>query len=124
MILEDIVRRTDRVFRLKPRHWAWARLLGEARTASNDARRAPRSDRGRSNARVDLFGALGELFLLRTAMAAENSGDATAYMRDHLYREEGGGGVDVSSVSCCFPESVPVCGQCRICRRTRCKGFR
>lgn len=33
------------------------------------------------------------MFLLRTAMAASNSGSAVAYMRDNLYRERGGRGV-------------------------------
>ena len=94
MTLRDIVRKTDRFVELKPRHWAWARILGEARTASNDRRRARRSDRGEFNAQVDLLGALGELFLLRCAMAAEGSGEAVKYMRGHLYNEQGGGEVE------------------------------
>ena len=92
MILDDVVGQTDTMVTLEPRHWAC--FLGEARTASNDARRAPRSDRGRFNTRVDLLGALGELFLLRAALTAKRSEDAVAYMRDHLYREQGGRGVE------------------------------
>ena len=94
MILEDVVKRTDSMVTVEARYWAWARFLGEARTASNDDRRASCSDRGRFNTQVDLLGALGELFLLRAAQAAKRSEEAVAYMRDHLYREEGGGGVE------------------------------
>lgn len=94
MTLHDIVRRTNGIAPLEPRHWAWARLLGEARTASNDRRRARRSDRGEFNAQVDLLGALGELFLLRCAMAAEDSDEAVEHMRGHLYNEQGGGVVE------------------------------
>ena len=44
--LDDIVRRTDRVFPLKARNWAWADFLADARTASNDyARLSPPSGR-------------------------------------------------------------------------------
>ena len=94
MILEDVVKRSDTMVTLEARHWAWARFLGEARTASNDDRRAARSDRGKFNIQVDLLGALGELFLLRSAQAAQRSEEAVAYMRDHLYREQGGRGVE------------------------------
>ena len=94
MILGDVLKRTDKMVKLEARHWAWARFLGEARTASNDARRAARSDRGKFNTQVDLVGALGELFLLRAARAAKRSEEAVAYMRDHLYREQGGKGVE------------------------------
>ena len=94
MILEDVLQRTDSMVTVEARHWAWARFLGEARTASNDDRRASRSDRGRFNTQVDLLGALRELFLLRAAQAAKRSEEAVAYMRDHLYREEGGGGIE------------------------------
>ena len=65
MILEDIVNRTNRMVPLEARHWAWARFLGEARTASNDDRRASRSDRGRFNTQVCIdtltaaFGTIG-----------------------------------------------------------------
>ena len=86
----------------EPTQWSsWRRaigrgraFLGEARTASNDNRRAARSDRGQFNTQVDLLGALGELFVLRAAQAAERSEVAVAYMRDHLYREQGGRGVE------------------------------
>ena len=88
------MRRTDSIVTLEARHWAWARFLGEARTASNDQRRARRSDRGAFNTQVDLLGAFGELFLLRCAMKAENGDQAVAYMRDHLYNEQGGGEVE------------------------------
>jgi len=91
--LDDIVRVTDTVIGLEPRLWAWAMLLGEARTASNEETRHRRSDRGRFNAQVDLLGALGELFLLQTAVAASGHDQAVAYMRDHLYRDKGGRGV-------------------------------
>ena len=94
MTLRDVVGKTDGIVALEPHHWVWARLLGEARTASNDQRRARRSDRGEFNAQVDLLGALGELFLLRCAMTAENSEDAVAYMRGHLYNDQGGGEVE------------------------------
>ena len=94
MTLHDIARRTDSIVTLEARHWAWARFLGEARTASNDQRRARRSDRGAFNTQVDLLGALGELFLLRCAMKAETCDEAVAYMRDHLYNEQGGGEVE------------------------------
>ena len=94
MTLRDVVRKTDGIVALEPHHWAWARLLGEARTASNDDRRARQSDRGPSNAQVDLLGALGELFLLRCAMTAKNPDDAVEYMRHHLYNEEGGAEVE------------------------------
>lgn len=93
MTLDDIVRRTDRIFSPSARGWAWARFLADARTASNDDRRAAQSDRGRFNQQVDLLGALGELFLLRTAAAAERSAEAVAYMRGHLYDERGGANV-------------------------------
>lgn len=94
MILADVLKRTDTMVRVEARRWAWARFLGEARTASNDDRRAARSDRGQFNVQVDLLGALGELFLLRAALTAERSDEAVAYMRDHLYREQGGRGVE------------------------------
>lgn len=94
MKLDDIEQRTDGTVALEPRHWAWAQLLGAARTASNDQRRADRSDRGEFNAQVDLLGALGELFVLRCAMNATKSEDAVEYMRNHLYNDQGGGSVD------------------------------
>ena len=93
MTLNDIVGRSDTMVAVEPRHWAWAHFLGVARTASNDDRRARRSDRGRFNRQVDLLGALGELFLLRTALMAERSAETVAYMRSHLYDEQGGAGV-------------------------------
>ena len=93
MTLDDIVRRTDRALSPSARSWAWARFLADARTASNDDRRAARSDRGRFNQQVDLLGAMGELFLLRTAAATERSAEAVAYMRGHLYDERGGANV-------------------------------
>ena len=47
MTLRDIVRKTDGIVKLEARHWAWARLLREARTASNgpEARSPVRSRR-------------------------------------------------------------------------------
>ena len=104
MILKDVLSLTDRMVTLEARHWAWARLLGDARTASNDDQRAARSDRGSFNAQVDLLGALGELFLLRGALAAECSEQAVSYMRDHLYREQGGRGVEGPDI--CFVDHV------------------
>ena len=93
MTLNYIEQRTDTIVALEARHWAWARFLGEARTSSNDRKRARRSDRGEFNTQVDLLGALGELFLLRRALEA-NSDHAVAYMRRHLYHEQGGGEVE------------------------------
>jgi hypothetical protein len=93
MHVSDIIRVTDVTRALSSRAWAWAALLSEARTASNDGRRHSRSDRERFNAQVDLLGALGELFLLPTVMRAPDSAGPLAYMRDHLCRETGGGGV-------------------------------
>ncbi len=93
MKIDDIIRATDTIVDVEPRLWAWATLLGAARTASNDNKRHRRSDRGNFNSRVDLLGALGELFLLTAATAASNNEPAVAYMRDHLYRERGGRGV-------------------------------
>ena len=94
MTLEDLLKQTDTMVTVEACHWAWSRFLGQARTSSNDDRRASRSDRRRFNTQVDLLGALGELFLLRAAEATKRSEEAVAYMRDHLYREEGGGGVE------------------------------
>ncbi len=68
-------------------------MLGAERTKSNDSRRHRQSDRGEFNRDVDLLGALGELFFLSTAMAAESGGDAVDYMRGHMFKEAGGKGI-------------------------------
>ena len=63
MILEDVLKRTDSMVTVEARHWAWAPFLGEVRTASNDDRRASRSDRGRFNTQVDLLGGQNSYYL-------------------------------------------------------------
>ena len=83
-MMEDVLKRTDSMVTVEACHRAWARFLSEVRTASNDDRRASRSDRSRFNAQVDLLGALGALFLLRAAQAAKRSEEAVAYMRDGI----------------------------------------
>jgi hypothetical protein len=93
MEISDITRITNDIVPLSPRLWAWASLLGGARTASNDERRHHRSDRGGSNDQVDLLGALGELFLLGAVMDAADSAEAAEYMRGHLYSSAGGADV-------------------------------
>ena len=93
MRFDDVAVPTNSVLSVGIRHWAWARLLGQARTSSNDGKRSPTSDRGGSNPQVDLVGALAELFLLETTLRAPNSNEAVEYMRHHLFNSDGGRGV-------------------------------
>lgn len=94
MRVSDLHSWCDRSVPLTPRSWAWATLLGKARTESNNSSRHRASDRGQQNSQVDLLGSLGELFLLARCGDAEGGGQAVDFMRDHLFNSAGGRGVD------------------------------
>lgn len=81
-----------RVVPLLPGHWAWARLLGEARTAANAGRRAV-ANRGTQAASVDLCGALAELLVLGYALRAGGGED----MRRALLLPSAPSGADLAT---------------------------
>lgn len=89
MTLEDLAQKTDRIIEATPALWAWAELLGEARTRSNDGRRDARSSRGAGNRQVDLMGAFSELLLLAWVRRLTPTSDS-ARMAAHLYHRGGG----------------------------------
>src|SRR5262245_16591627 len=92
MRLSELASVTDCVERLKDplKAWAWARLLGMARKASN-AGRAAHHDRGEErNSWGDIRGAFTELHLLSKVHKKEPSGPSFRYMQAHLYNPVGG----------------------------------
>ena len=89
-LLQD---RTDRLVETTATHWAWAAMLGDARTRSNEGRRAAIADRGTANSQVDLLGAFAELLLLAWATRLYPQ-PVIDDMAGHLYHPDGGGEVE------------------------------
>jgi len=89
MKIEALQEKVDRVIPAPPALWAWAAMLGEARTLSNDGRRGVRADRGAGNRDVDLLGAFSELLLLGWASRLYPP-LVIAEMAAHLYHPQGG----------------------------------
>jgi hypothetical protein len=93
LTLSELKKRFGICQRLTAEQWAYAALLGGARTLTNQDR-AESSDREQiGNAKVDLYGALGELVLYGLVRELPDSRDALAYMRGHLFSARGGRGV-------------------------------
>lgn len=87
---------------LTAEQWAYAVLLGRARTLSNK-HRAPGSDRDQDgNEEVDLHGALGELVLYGIVRRLPGSEEGARYLREHMFWE--GGGSDVKGSDLLFPD--------------------
>jgi hypothetical protein len=93
MHLTDLKAQIGRNITLSPTHWAFAWLLGEARTASNPDR-ADSSHRGASgNQLVDMYGALGELAIYKIVRGLGDAA-ATEHSRRQLYIAGGGQAAD------------------------------
>lgn len=93
LTLSELKKRFGICLPLTAEQWAFAALLGGARTLTNQDR-AESSDREQiGNARVDLYGALGELVLYGLVRELPDSRDALVYMRGHLFSAKGGRGV-------------------------------
>jgi hypothetical protein len=87
---------------ITPDQWAYAVLLGRARTISNKDR-APGSDRDADgNEEVDLHGALGELVLRGIVRRLPGFEQAARYMENHMFRK--GGGSDVKGPDLLFAD--------------------
>jgi hypothetical protein len=82
--------------------WAYAELLGKARTLSNPER-ADDADRGEEiNEKVDLQGALGELMLYGIVRDLPDSTEAARQMLAHMFCATGG--KDVKGADLVFEE--------------------
>jgi hypothetical protein len=88
-MIEALEQKVDSIVPVTPTLWAWAEILGAARTGSNDTRRHRSADRGAGNAKVDLTGAFGELLLLDWVTKLYPP-EVAAEMAAHLYHPDGG----------------------------------